>query len=396
MDKLKESNASLTSKCEELKGGYACATNSLSCAANLKQENQDLKDQIERLSNKYVNLQATHKELECSYKRLVESHTMLEVASEVMLNSVKSYESHHHTCTCTQAKFDISCANPCGPKGKTSWYEDVLVESCDELLVQENEDLMQEVKGLKNELINLKGKEQVRPSQDNRDPVVKKLEKGSNITCSAPKSDHKGSKRKTQEKKKLDHIKCFKCSHMGHYASMCSFNQEGNSNQSKRQRSISQRRCFGCHEKGHKIEACMNKSRSGPAKSGGTDFVNPVAPVFAGKPDIKLNKGFLKAQARFMEKKDFRSKINISSNIKQKICYTCRQKGHLGKDYPNGNTTKPNFVNSVHIQLRRSSSGDCASRMIKSSTTHPKAIWVPKSLLTNLHGPNVAWVPKCA
>jgi len=89
-----------------------------------------------------VNLQATHKELECSYERLVESHTMLEVASEVMLNSVKSYESHHHTCTCTQAKFDISCANPCGPKGKTSWYEDVLVESCDELLVQENEDLM--------------------------------------------------------------------------------------------------------------------------------------------------------------------------------------------------------------------------------------------------------------
>jgi len=124
---------------------------------------------------------------------------MLEVASEVMLNSVKSYESHHHTCTCTQAKFDISCANPCGPKGKTSWYEDVLVESCDELLVQENEDLMQEVKRLKNELINLKGKEQVRPSQDNRDPAVKKLEKGSNVTYSVPKSDHKGSKRKTQE-----------------------------------------------------------------------------------------------------------------------------------------------------------------------------------------------------
>ena len=36
LDKLKESNASLTSKCEELKGGYACATNSLSCAVNLK------------------------------------------------------------------------------------------------------------------------------------------------------------------------------------------------------------------------------------------------------------------------------------------------------------------------------------------------------------------------
>jgi hypothetical protein len=37
-----------------------------------------------------------------------------------------------------------------------------------------------------------------------------------------------------------------------------------------------------------------------------------------------------------------------------------------------------------------------ANRMIKSSTNCSKAIWVPKSLLTNLHGPNVAWVPKYA
>jgi len=321
---------------------------------------------------------------------------MLEVASEVMLNSVKSYESHHHTCTCTQAKFDISCANPCGPKGKTSWYEDVLVESCDELLVQENEDLMQEVKRLRNELINLKGKEQVRPSQDNRDPVVKKLEKGSNVTCSVPKSDHKGSKRKTQKKKKLDHIKCFKCSHMGHYASMCSFNQEGNSNQSKRQRSISQRRCFGCHEKGHKIEACMNKSRSGPAKSGGTDFVNPVAPVFAGKPDIKLNKGFLKAQAKFNDHQASRNKEKIISNIKNKICYTCRQKGHLGKDCPKGENHKPKLVHSNVVKYSWNSNDPCATTVVVSPRTSTKAIWVPKSLFSNIVGPNTCWVPKRA
>ena len=50
---------------------------------------------------------------------------------------------------------------------------------------------MQEVKRLKNELINLKGKEQVRPSQDNRDPVVKKLEMGSNFTSSAHQQGQK-------------------------------------------------------------------------------------------------------------------------------------------------------------------------------------------------------------
>ena len=46
LDKLKESNASLTSKCEELKGGYACDTNSLSCAASLKEENQEKKNYL--------------------------------------------------------------------------------------------------------------------------------------------------------------------------------------------------------------------------------------------------------------------------------------------------------------------------------------------------------------
>ena len=44
-------------------------------------------------------------------------------------------------------------------------------------------ELMHEVKRLQEEVTKLKGKEQVRPSQDNRDSVVKKLEKGSNITA---------------------------------------------------------------------------------------------------------------------------------------------------------------------------------------------------------------------
>jgi hypothetical protein len=109
---------------------------------------------------------------------------------------------------------------------------------------------MQEVEKLKKEVAKLKEKEKAQPSQDNREPMVKKLEKRIIVTRSISQQSHKISVHKISNKKKLDHIKCYKCSHMGHYASMCSFKKEDNSNQSKRQTSLAQRRCFGCHEKG--------------------------------------------------------------------------------------------------------------------------------------------------
>jgi hypothetical protein len=91
----------------------------LSCAASLENENQALKDQLEEITCKFVKLQGTHIELEYSHERLVESHTLLEVANEVLVNSIKSYTPLCTTSTCTQVEDDISCANPCGPKRQT-------------------------------------------------------------------------------------------------------------------------------------------------------------------------------------------------------------------------------------------------------------------------------------
>jgi hypothetical protein len=128
-------------------------------------------------------------------------------------------------------------------------------------------------------------------------------------------------------------------------------------------------------------------------KSGSSGFGKLEVPDLAKQNWYKLNKGFKKAQEKYLERKGVRNNENNSaSNLKYKMCYTCRGKGHLGKDYPNSNTSKPNLVNNIHIYLRRSHDGICAGRMIKSSTTRPKAIWVPKSLLTNLREPN----SKCA
>uniref|UniRef100_K3Y2J5 CCHC-type domain-containing protein n=1 Tax=Setaria italica TaxID=4555 RepID=K3Y2J5_SETIT len=102
---------------------------------------------------------------------------------------------------------------------KFSWYDQVLVESCDDLIAQENNDLKQEVEKIKMDLSRLKGKGFAQPSQDNRDAMVKNIEEGSTLQSSCN-----------------NYIKPIT-------------------------------RCFNYHEKGHKIASCTRKkSHSGKTK----------------------------------------------------------------------------------------------------------------------------------
>ena len=111
---------------------------------------------------------------------------------------------------------------------------------------------MNEVKRLKEQVIKLKGKEKVRPSQDNRDSVVKKLEKGSNITRSTLQQDQKSIKHKISRKKSLGHIKCYRCLEKGHYARNCQIKPDEEERLSRSQRKLPENRmCFGCRKKGH-------------------------------------------------------------------------------------------------------------------------------------------------
>jgi hypothetical protein len=103
-----------------------------------------------------------------------------------VLSSVKSIQSLSHTCTCSQAQINLSCANDCLSQASQSSVEHALVESCDDLIAKENDELKLEVEKLQNDLYVLKEKRKMQPSQDNREDMVKKLEKGSTVTNSIP------------------------------------------------------------------------------------------------------------------------------------------------------------------------------------------------------------------
>ena len=99
---------------------------------------------------------------------------------------------------------DEFCPNPCNKKCN----ENIVVESCDDLIAKENDELKQEVESLMKDLYRLKGKgmeSNVQPSQDNRENMVKKLEKGSTVTCSkCHKEGHKSNKCPQPRKKLSD------------------------------------------------------------------------------------------------------------------------------------------------------------------------------------------------
>jgi hypothetical protein len=88
-----------------------------------------------------------------------------------VITSVKSSQPLSHTLTCTPSQSNISCTNECASQASQSSIELNLIENIE----------LKEVKRLKKDEIQLMGKEKAQPSQDNRDNMVKKFEKGSNL-----------------------------------------------------------------------------------------------------------------------------------------------------------------------------------------------------------------------
>jgi hypothetical protein len=69
--------------------------------------------------------------------------------------------------------------------------------------------------------------------------------------------------------------------------------------------------------------------------------------------------------------------ISKPRSVKSCICYTYREKGHLGNDCPNGNTPQSKLVHYDFRKLRNDKIDTCAMRLISSPQASTRAIWVP-------------------
>jgi hypothetical protein len=88
---------------------------------------------------------------------------MLNVAHEVIIDSLNSFEPH--SCSCTKLDNILSCANPCYSKKGQSLIEQQVVGSKEKLLGN-------------NKTRQLRRRHHAQPPQDIHERVVKKLEKG--------------------------------------------------------------------------------------------------------------------------------------------------------------------------------------------------------------------------
>ena len=141
----------------------------------------------------------------CKFKLLSKEHEELKWKFESINDTNDSLEKKQTIpCAIPISRVDAStscidligesCSNPCNEKCN----KNVVVESCDDFIANENEKLKQKVERLMKDLYRLKGKSiesNVQPSQDNRENMVKKLEKRSTVTCSkCHQRGHKSNK----------------------------------------------------------------------------------------------------------------------------------------------------------------------------------------------------------
>jgi hypothetical protein len=109
----------------------------------------------------------------CSHNKFIDSHIMLEMAHEVVLTNLKSYQPHIYICT--QIETILSCANKCCSQESQSSIELEFSGTSNISYAKENNELKEEKERLRRSLTQLKGKCHAQPSQDNRDNMVKKL-----------------------------------------------------------------------------------------------------------------------------------------------------------------------------------------------------------------------------
>jgi hypothetical protein len=335
----------------------------LSCVAQLRMKNAMLERQVELLSHDKLALTEKYDSLSYSHDNILDRHIMLNVAHEVVIANLNSYEPHSRTCA--HLNCISPCANPCCSKESQSLIE-------------------QQVLGSKRKLLGNKKQRQLRRRRHARLPqdicknVVKKLEEGETaarvklLEKDVPKAiseainmiQEKGNdsinhiictnnfSMSSKSNKRRGKRRCFKCKALGHLIVSCPYKDKDEGTRS----------CFGCKNKDHMITSCPVMKNQGCASS-----------------KMTLTKENDKHQASCQDERRF--------------CYKCGEQGHLTKVCNKGKV--PKQVN-LSQSLRRPKSYTCARSITRSPRTSTKAIWIPKALLVERHGPIPRWVPNCA
>jgi hypothetical protein len=70
----------------------------------------------------------------------------------------------------------------------------------------------------------------------------------------------------------------------------------------------------------------------------------------------------------------------------KRVCYSCRERGHMANSCPLGNTPKPISINANSI-LRKDDNGTSMVAIAKHPTTHTNAM--PNYVAPNLRGPKL-------
>jgi hypothetical protein len=121
-EKLKCSHDDLVQRYVKISIEQTSTSNALSCVAQLEKENTMLNNTIEKLNIENLALQEKHDMLVCSQNKFMDSHIMLEMAHEVVLTNLKSYQPH--MCTCVEIETILLLgvlSSTVGPQGKNTF-----------------------------------------------------------------------------------------------------------------------------------------------------------------------------------------------------------------------------------------------------------------------------------
>jgi hypothetical protein len=138
--------------------------------------------------------------IKCSHEDLQDAHVMLQVSHEVVVTSVKHFQPHTQEYICSPNFINPICANAYCSQSTQSNVEQINVDSCDDLIPEENDTLKLEVKMLEQKVKVLEKQVKVRHPQDNHRNMVNKLENGSNSTKRASQQSNKAQSLKRQQK----------------------------------------------------------------------------------------------------------------------------------------------------------------------------------------------------